>query len=229
MGGFLSTSCTPIDEMLDGGFRFGEVSLIYGEAATGKTTLALGSAINHLREDPLAKGYYIDSDSKISFKRLIQVTNSDQGLLERLFFWQPKNLSNQTALIEQLYGIATRKQIPLVVDSITRLYRLELIDSSKTLNSNKELNRQLGFLSETAKTKDAAVLVVGQVHSVLDSSIPEIEPVAQRLLKYWSDKIIRLERTSLNSVMQAIMEKPYSKASRFKIGEYGLEKVTTEW
>jgi len=46
----IPTGCPPIDELLGGGFRFGEVSLVYGEASTGKTTLALSLSLIHISE-----------------------------------------------------------------------------------------------------------------------------------------------------------------------------------
>ncbi len=226
----LPTGCAPLDEVLGGGFRFGEVSLVYGEASSGKTTLALTCALNHLRDDPWAKACYVDSDQKISTKRLTQVAGGDDPLLERLLVWRPQGFSEQTEVIESLHGLPHRG-IPVVVDSITGPYRLEAGDPRKTFSANKELNRQLGFLSETAKTKGSAVLVVGQVHGVLDANSAQVEPVAKRLLGYWSDAILRLETASIQSVRQAVVEKPPGRvgACRFMLTESGIKEAERAW
>ncbi len=226
----LPTGCTPLDEVLGGGFRFGEVSLVYGEASTGKTTLALTCALNHLRGDPWAKACYVDSDQKLSTKRLTQVAGGDGPLLERLLVWRPRGFSEQTEVIEGLYGLP-HEGMPVVVDSITGPYRLEAGDPRKTFSSNKELNRQLGFLSETAKTKGSAVLVVGQVHGVLAADSAQVEPVAKRLLSYWSDAVLRLETTSIQSVRQAFLEKPPKRtaACRFMLAESGIKEAERVW
>jgi len=52
-------------------------------------------------------------------------------------------------------------------------------------------------------------------------------PVAQRLLRYWSDTVLKLESTSMVSIRQATLEKPADppRACRFKLGETGLEEV----
>jgi len=223
----LPTGCAPLDEMLGGGFRFGDVSLIYGEASTGKTTLTMSCVASHLRGDRWAKAYYLDSDRKLSTKRLLQVADGDDGILERLLVWRPEGFSAQAELIEGLPDLLPAKETPVVVDSITGPYRLEAGDSKRTFRANKELNRQLGFLSETAKTRDAAVLVVGQVHGILDSDSSQVEPVAQRLLRYWSDTVLKLESTSMVSIRQATLEKPADppRACRFKLSETGLEEV----
>jgi DNA repair protein RadB len=222
----LPTGLSPLDELLGGGFRYGAVSLIYGEASTGKTTIAISSLARHLERDPWAKAYYIDSDNKLSTKRLTQITE-DPKVLERLLIWRSMSFSEQGRTIESLPDLLPNGNIPVVVDSITGPYRLEAGSSAKTFRANKELNRQLGFLSETAKTRDSAILVTGQVHSILDRDPPEVEPVAQRLLGYWSDTILKLETTSIQGVRQAILEKPGEerRACRFKLGEAGIEEA----
>ncbi len=222
----LPTGLSPLDDLLGGGFRYGAVSLIYGEASTGKTTIAITCLARHLERDPWAKAYYIDSDNKLSTRRLTQITE-DPKVLERLLIWRSMNFSQQATTIESLPDLLPNGNIPVVVDSITGPYRLETGDSAKTFRSNKELNRQLGFLSETAKTRDSAILVTGQVHSILDRDPPEVEPVAQRLLGYWSDIILKLETTSIQGVRQAILEKPgvERRSCRFKLGEAGLEEA----
>lgn len=222
----LPTGLSSLDELLGGGFRHGAVSLIYGEASTGKTTIAITSLARHLERDPWAKAYYIDSDNKLSTNRLTQITEDPQ-VLERLLIWRSMNFSEQGKTIESLPDLLPNGNIPVVVDSITGPYRLETGSSAKTFRSNKELNRQLGFLSEAAKTRDSAILVTGQVHSILDRDPPEVEPVAQRLLGYWSDTILKLETTSIQGIRQAILEKPGEerRSCRFKLGETGIEEA----
>jgi len=225
----LPTGCAPLDRFLGGGFRFGEVSLVYGEASTGKTTIALSCLANLLRSDRWAKAYYVDSDQKLSTDRLTQVMGGDELLLERLLVWRPGSFSEQTEVIEGLLDL--QGGVPVVVDSVTGQYRLEAGDAQKTFSANKELNRQLGFLSETAKARDAAVLVTGQVHGVMSVESSQVEPVAKRLLNYWSDAVIRLEMTSIQAVRQAVVEKPGGRAGacRFMLAETGLKEAERPW
>ena len=226
----LPTGCPPIDELLGGGFRFGEVSLVYGEASTGKTTLALSCITRHLPADPWAKAFYVDSDGKLSTQRMIQIADGDEGLLERLLIWRPADFRQQTEVIEDISDLLPASDTPLVVDSVTGLYRLEAGDPRRTVKTNKELNRDLGFLAETAKAKQAAVLVTGQVRSILGKT-PQVEPVAHRLLRYWSETVLKLESTSIPAVRQATLEKPTEepRSVRFKLAESGLEEVERPW
>jgi DNA repair protein RadB len=226
----LPTGCPPIDDLLSGGFRFGEVSLVYGEASVGKTTLALSSIMRHLQADPWAKVFYVDSDRKLSTKRMIQIANGDESLLEHLLIWRPTDFQQQTQVIEDISELLPTGNTPLIVDSITGLYRLEAGDPQRTFKTNKELNRNLGFLSETAKTKQAAVLVTGQVRSILGEN-SHVMPVAHRLLKYWSNTILKLESTSIQAVRQVTLEKPTvePRSVRFKLVGSGLKEVERSW
>ena len=223
----LSTGCGSLDEALGGGFRFGIVSLVYGVASTGKTTMALSCIIRHLRDDVNQKAFYIDADNSLSTNRLMQIAGSEADLLERLLIWRPQSFSEQTEIIERLPVLLAHEATPVVVDSVTGLYRLEAGDPDRTFSVNKALNRQLGFLSEMAKTREAAVLLIGQVHSVIGSETPQVEPVAQRLLRYWSDTVLKLETTRMPGIREAMLEKPKEakKACRFRLSDAGVEDV----
>jgi hypothetical protein len=87
------------------------------------------------------------------------------------------------------------------------------------------LNRQLGQIKEIAFSKRVAILLTGHVRNILESPVPAIEPVAQRLLLFWSGIVIRLENTSSQGVKQASVEKPNNLkgAVRFRITEKGVE------
>lgn len=226
----LPTGHPQLDEILGGGFRFGGVSLIYGEASTGKTTVVLASLINRLVADPWNKAYFIDSDRKLSTRRLTQMIRNPE-ILERLLIWRPESFSEQTLIVEGLADVLINGEIPVVIDSVTGPYRLVAGNLEKTFKANKELNRQLGFLSETAKTRDSAILITGQVRSIIDRDPPDFEPVAQRLLRYWSDTVLRLEITSIKGVRQAVVEKPgdENRACRFRLADEGVEEAETTW
>ena len=101
----------------------------------------------------------------------------------------------------------------VVVDSITGLYRLEAGDPARSFSENKELNHQLGVIREMALTTASAFLLTGQVRSVIGSPTPEVEPVAERLLRFWSDAVLRLDATPVPGVRHATLEKPETSSS----------------
>jgi DNA repair protein RadB len=200
----VSTGIPPLDNLLGGGFYGAAVNLIYGEATSGKTTLTLTTALNHLQQHRSAKAVYLDIDNKLNVGRLQELASDDESVLRRLNLYTPESFDNQSDAFEQLPPLNPGDIV--IIDSITGLYRGETEDTESTFEANKELNRQLGYITEIAKTTGAAMLLTGQVRSILDTS--QIEPVAQRILRYWSRTIIKLEKTAITSNRQATMEKP---------------------
>ncbi|TRO46072.1 hypothetical protein E2P65_06405 [Candidatus Bathyarchaeota archaeon] len=199
------TGIQSLDELLGGGFHSQAINLIYGEATTGKTTLSLTTAFYHLSTDRSSKAVYLDIDNKLNTTRLQQIAKAQgETLLKKLQIFTPESYTMQGDAFEHLPEL--RPGDLLIIDSITGLYRGETEDAEKTFKVNKELNRQLGYLSEIAKTTGSTILLTGQVRSILDTS--QIEPVAQRLLHYWSETIIRMEKTANLSNRQAILVKP---------------------
>ncbi len=219
-----ATGARALDALLGGGLQSGEVTFVYGEASSGKTTLALSIIVNHIRADPGARAYYVDADRKFSLPRFVEIASVDASeILKRFTYSKIENFEGQATLIEDLSLKVQRGDI-LVFDSITGLYRVETGDSLKTWAVNKELNRQLGHLKEMALTRGIVLLLIGQVRSVLDTPTPQVEPVAQRLLRFWSDTILRMETTPRQGVRRVIVEKPESRRgiTRINIAAKGV-------
>lgn len=223
-GRYVSTGCESLDRVLGGGFELGRVSLIYGEASTGKTALALSLASSFLRLEPSCRSYYVDADGKLSTDRLVQIVNG--SLLERLFIWRPRSFKEQGELLERLVMLSGKRS-QIIVDSITSLYRLEAGGFDAPFLLNKGLNRQLGFLSEAAKARGSQILLTGQVHSVPGSDTTRVEMVAERLMRYWSDTVLRLEAASIPGVRRAVMEKPQLPSNEciFRLTDCGVGEV----
>ena len=211
------TGAQSLDSLLGGGVQRGNVTFIYGEPASGKSTLTLSIIANLLRSDLGARARYIDTDRKFSLPRFLEIVGVDASeILKRFSYSKIENFEEQANLVENLPLSAQRGDL-IVLDSVTGLYRVETGDSLKTWAMNKELNRQLGHLKEMALTRDVFLLLTGQVRSVIDTPNTQVEPVAQRLLRFWSDTIIRMETTSRQGVRRVIVEKPESHRGSVRI------------
>ena len=67
------------------------------------------------------------------------------------------------------------------------------------------------------------------VHRALGQPFQAVEPVANRLLSYWSDVILKLETTTVIGIRQALVEKPEGEACRFKLSDMGVTEVGRTW
>jgi hypothetical protein len=71
---------------------------------------------------------------------------------------------------------------------------------------NRELNRQLAILAQTAKIRKIPVVIVSQVRSVFDDSNTGVAPVANRVLKFWADIIVAMKPTAYPQTIKAVVE-----------------------
>jgi len=199
--------CTCLDQLLNGGIPIGNISLIYGEAETGKSTLAMQCAVNCARKGQ--KVIFIDADNSFSAKRLSQIAYYDlEKLSPSIILLKPNSFQEQILAIDRLEEYLTEKVGLIVIDTFTSLYRAEFGENSKERFAlNRELNRQLACLAQVAKTKKKAVLITSQVRSILIEAEVNFEPVATRVLKFWSDIVIRLKPTGRTTVINATLEK----------------------
>ena len=203
----ISTGCRTIDKFLDGGIPFESVSLIYGEAETGKTTLAMQCAMNCARQG--YKILFVDCDGTFSTRRLSQMASEKfKEIAELIILMKPNNFREQTLVIDQLTDYITKNFGLVIIDTVTTLYRVKIAEfPEKSFELNRELNRQMALLAQIAKTQKIAVLMTSQVRSVFQEAHVSIEPVATRVLKFWADVIIAMKPTENPRIIKAILEK----------------------
>ncbi|MFH0848305.1 MAG: AAA family ATPase [archaeon] len=227
----ISTGRGWLDDVLRGGLPSAGLSLVYGEASTGKTTLAMHCAIEIARDD--AKTLFIDSDDSFSLERLFQmIGNQDHHIADNIMLVSPVSFHEQTQLIENLENYVTRRLRLIVVDSITSLYSASLASSETTFLQNRQLNRQFAYLAELAPRKGLAILVTGHVHAK-PASESRVELVSRRLLTHWPNVILRLSRTQQSGLNVAFLEKYFNSEAPpgtcfYRISSEGLSKVEIE-
>jgi DNA repair protein RadB len=192
--------------LLGGGFPAGAVSLVYGEAETGKTSLAVQCAVNCTRRG--IKSLFIDTDGTFSYERLSQIAEYDyEKISPLLIIMRPTTFQEQSKAIDQLEKVVTSKFGLIIVDTVTSLYRVELDDQKETYAANRELNRQLAILTQIAKTCGVAALIISQVRSVPFGETVEMKPVATRVLNYWSEVVLDMKQTGQTRVIKVLREK----------------------
>jgi RecA/RadA recombinase len=206
------TGCGCIDSNMDGGISPESITLIYGEPETGKTTLAMQCAVNCAMQN--YKTLFMDCDNTFSSKRLSQVSfGKFEEIAERIILVKPNDFREQTAVIDRLSEYTAKNCGLVVIDTVTSLYRVNVAESSKkTFGLNRELNRQMAILAQTAKTQKIPIVVTSQVRSVFDETSVSVAPVATRVLKFWADTIIAMKPTENPQIIQAVLEKTPKRA-----------------
>ena len=227
----ISTGCLSLDSIINGGFKPNLTYLIYGEAESGKTTLALQAAINAAKQG--FKTIYVDADSRFSTERFSQIAGSEyEALLPLILVLRPESFREQEYIIDHLHQYVSGGVRLVVFDTLTTLYRLEVGEREETFLLNRELNRQVAFIADVTKKSNLATLIISQVRQVMDhegEDVNSVEPVATRVLKFWADVIIALKRTQRSEVIQALVEKGAAYRDRAEcylyIGSRGLSDL----
>ncbi len=195
-----------IDSHLNGGISSGTVSLIYGEPETGKSTLAMQCAVNCALQG--YKTLFLDCDNTFSAKRLSQIASGKfEEIANLIILVKPANFKEQTALIDRIEAYTAKNFGLIVVDTFNSLYRAKVSESlGKPFGVNRELNRQLAILAQTAKTQKLSVVLTSQVRSVFNEPYASVAPVATRVLKFWADTIIVMKPTENPQTIKAAFE-----------------------
>jgi RecA/RadA recombinase len=201
------TGCGCIDSHLNGGISPESLTLIYGEPETGKSTLAMQCAMNCAMQNQ--KTLFVDCDNTFSPKRLAQVASGKfDEIAELINLIRPVDFREQTAVIDRLSEYTAKNFGLTVIDTFTSLYRVQVAEASgKAFGLNRELNRQMAILAQTAKTQKMPIILTSQVRSVFDEPQVSVEPVATRVLKFWADTIIAMKPTENPQAIRAVLEK----------------------
>ena len=173
---------------------------------------------------------FIDSDNAFPPNRLSQIAQQELSTIAPyILLFTPQTFKEQVHIIESLASVLTSSVALIVVDTITSLYRIELGSSAETFALNRELNRQLAYLVDIARTKKVVVLLTSQVHSII-GELNEVEPLAMRVLNFHSRIVINLRKTAKVGVIEAVLKKFLgmqnpSACSQFKLTETGIQDV----
>jgi len=220
----VSTGSRPLDDLLGGGLERRTITQIYGEPASGKSTLCLLAAVASLRAGNAV--VYIDTEG-FSVERFTQVAGGHAAeFADRLYLFEPIDFTQQGAMIADTEGLLRKKDgAPvdlLVMDSATALYRTELDLGREAV---RKLSHHMIKLLGLAKKYDIPVLITNQIY--VDVERDRVAGLGGTALEHISKAIVRLEKR--DSVRRAMLRKhrsrPEGLSFDFVITEDGIKAV----
>lgn len=231
MDHFISAGNDVLNELCSG-IEKDVITTIYGPAGSGKTNFCILAVVEAIQNSK--KVVYIDTDGSFSVERLRQIAKArgltPEDILEHVVFYKPTNFQEQKNVFDKLKSIISEKVGLIVVDSIAMLYRLELGKSSEEIYGiNRELGKQLSFLSEIARTKNIPILVTNQVYSSFEEK-DKVNMVGGDILRYSSKCLIELKqyKTMKKAVLMRHRSLPEQRQLLFVITEEGAEPIEEE-
>ena len=225
---YISSGNEVLDRLCNG-IESDVITTIYGPAGSGKTNFCI-----LLSADVVSKGkkvLYIDTDGSFSPERLKQISKGKNldytELLENMLFYKPVTFQEQKEVFDKLKNLMTDSLGLIIVDSIAMLYRLEFGKSSDEIYGiNRELGRQLSFLSEISRKKRIPILITNQVYSSFDEK-DKVNMVGGDILRYGSKCLIEIKPYRNIRKVRLVRHRslPQDKEVYFKITQDGVEVV----
>jgi len=233
----ISTGCSPVDELLGGGFERGAVTQLYGPPAAGKTNLALSAAVETAVDGGTV--VYIDTEgvSVDRFQQLLEATvdtesprDEDGGdaddveaVASRIVIEDALDFEEQAEAVRDAEEFAERADL-IVLDSATGFYRLERTADGDEGEALRSVTRQVTHLLSLARKHDLAVVLTNQVFADPDSD--RTRGLGGNTLEHWTGTVVRLERFrggKRRATLKKHRSKPVGDSVQFRITDTGLE------
>jgi DNA repair protein RadB len=214
----LPFGCDSLDSILDGGLETECVTLLYGEAGTGKTNLCLIMSRNVARQGK--RVIYIDTEG-LSIERLRQISGDDfDSVVKNMLISEVHSFDEQEKQVERAVKLAeSNDDIDLiVVDSISMYYRM-----ASRGDSRRTMVGQSTVLLQVARRKGIPVIVTSQVFTDVDKGT--YEALGGHALHHCAKAIVRLDRMGSGRRRAVVMKHrhvPEGTAAEFKIVQAGI-------
>ncbi|MCQ5375208.1 MAG: DNA repair and recombination protein RadB, partial [Methanomassiliicoccales archaeon] len=217
----ISFGCAALDSMLDGGIETGCLTLIYGEAGTGKTSLCLLLSCNIVKCGK--KVAYIDTEG-ISLDRLRQIAGADFDLVvKNILFSEVHSFDEQEKMVDKAVKMAEgNPDIGLIVlDSATMYYRLTSRQEERS--ERRSIANQTVKLLSVARKMNIPVLLTSQVYTDVEKGT--YEALGGHALHHNAKVIIRLEKLSpgrRRAVLVKHRHLPEGRTAEFTLTDQGI-------
>ncbi len=217
----LAIGSTALDELLEGGLEGGAITLLFGEAGTGKTNICLQVSRNVALAGK--KVVYIDTEG-VSLERLKQMAGDRyEDVMKNVLFFEPHSFDEQEKFVDKAVRLAesSLEVGVIILDSATIHYRLTRNDEEKGIR--KSLSPQLAKLLGVARSKDIPILLTSQVYTDIEKGT--FEPLGGHVLLHNAKAIIRLDKVGSSSRRAVIIKHRHLEEGRradFKLTKSGV-------
>ncbi|MFH1376036.1 MAG: AAA family ATPase [Candidatus Woesearchaeota archaeon] len=196
--------------MLD--FPKKKISMIFGPAATGKTTLCMQLSLKAAENK---KVLFVDTEGGFSTDRLKQMKPDFEKELANILVYRAKNFDEQVNFLNNIEEITKNGDFGLIIiDTIGMQYRKALQDGDYG-EVNKRLLLNLRKLTHVAEDLDIPIIMTNQVYSNMEG---EQKYLGGKMVLGFAKFLVELKKEP----RKAVILKPEEKILKFKIEDSGL-------
>ncbi|RMF55533.1 AAA family ATPase [Candidatus Woesearchaeota archaeon] len=214
------TGSEVLDELLNGGYPANRITMIYGPAASGKTTACLQLCVNNSLKR--SKTLFLDTEKGFSVERLQQISSRRKCLNDVLIV----NVGSFQELIKKVkksYSLLENAGVNImVIDTIGKHYRVSLNENPQAANKKMvELMRLLHDI--TTKRELATVLITNQVYTDIEND--RISNVGGKMIRNFSTCVIELKKDNSKRIAKVVKyDEAELKELEFLITNIGISK-----
>ncbi|MCU0861412.1 MAG: DNA repair and recombination protein RadB [Methanomassiliicoccales archaeon] len=214
--------CRALDELMEGGAEAGSVTLVYGEAGTGKTNLCLVLSRNVARLG--RKVLFLDTEG-VSLERYRQICGQDfEAVLRSTLISEVHSFEDQERMVERAVKLAEANLDVgmIVVDSVSMYYRLTSREDDK--GERKSLTAQSLKLLGVARKRGIPVLLTSQVYTDVEHGT--FEPLGGHPLMHNAKTLLKLEKVSIGRRRAVLMKHRHieeGRSAEFRLVRDGIE------
>jgi DNA repair protein RadA len=231
----LTSGCSSLDTLLDGGIETQSLTEFYGEFGSGKSqlchqlcvTVQLGEAQGGLNGSVL----YIDTEATFRPKRVQQIAPrfsiKPKDVLKGIVYAEAYTSNHQTVLLENADKVIKDNNIKLIIiDSVMSHFRSEYIGREMLVNRQQQLNKHLHKLMRLSRAFNTAAVITNQVMASPDAFFSKaVSPVGGHILGHMSHNRIFLRKGRNNMRIAKLTASPNLPEGEvpLRITERGIE------
>jgi len=236
----LTTGCSSLDTLLNGGIETQSLTEFYGEFGSGKSqlchqlcvTVQLGEAQGGLNGNVL----YIDTEATFRPERVQQIAPrfgiKPSEVLKGIVYAEAYTSNHQTVLLENADEVIKENNIKLIIiDSVMSHFRSEYIGREMLANRQQQLNKHLHKLMRLSRAFNTAAVITNQVMASPDAFFSKaVSPVGGHILGHMSHNRIFLRKGRNNMRIAKLTASPSLPEGEvpMRITERGIESDDDE-
>ncbi len=231
----LTTGCSSLDRLLNGGIETQSLTEFYGEFGSGKSqlchqmcvTVQLGEAQGGLNGSVL----YIDTEATFRPERLMQMAPrfglKPEDALKGVVYAEAYTSNHQTVLLENADEVIKENNVRLIiVDSVMSHFRSEYLGREMLAPRQQQLNKHLHKLMRLSRAFNTAAVITNQVLASPDAFFSKaVSPTGGHILGHMSHSRIFLRKGRSNVRIAKLTASPSLPEGEvpMRITERGIE------
>jgi DNA repair protein RadA len=231
----LTTGCSSLDRLLDGGVETQSITEFYGEFGTGKSQICQQLCVTaQLPEEQGGldgSALYIDTENTFRPERVMQIAPrfgiDPQEALKGIIYAEAYTSNHQTVLLENADEVIKENHVRLIiVDSVVSHFRSEYLGREMLAPRQQQLNKHLHKLIRLSRAFNAAAVITNQVMAQPDVFFAKVvQPVGGHIMGHMSHSRIFLRKGRNNVRIAKLTASPYLPEGEapLRITEQGIE------